>query len=118
MMAEATAFNEHGKGQNNHNLLSFGSMEIDRSTRQVRVDQREILLTTAEFDLLWRLACRAGEAVTRDELYADILSREYDGLDRCIDLRVSRLRRKLGDNSRNPRLIKSVRYEGYLLVSE
>lgn len=99
-----------------HESVNLGSLEIDRSRRKVRIDEQEIILTEAEFDLLWRLARQAGEAVTRDQLYEDILRREYDGLDRCIDLRVSRLRKKLGDDSRNPRLIKSVRYEGYLLV--
>jgi len=118
MNGETSAPHNGQKSPDNLNSLSLGQMEIDRNTRQVRLDQREISLTTAEFDLLWRLARRAGRPVTRDELYADILSREYDGLDRCIDLRVSRLRKKLGDDSRNPRLIKSVRYEGYLLVSE
>ncbi len=106
------------KARDSQNSLNLGSMEIDRNTRQVRIGHREISLTVAEFDLFWRLARRAGEAVSRDELYVDILRREYDGLDRCIDLRVSRLRKKLGDDSRNPRIIKSVRYEGYLLVSE
>ena len=117
MNSDISADSGNGKGIH-HDFLTLGSMEIDRSTRQVRLGRREISLTSAEFDLLWRLASHAGEAVTRDQLYVDILSREYDGLDRCIDLRVSRLRKKLGDDSRNPRLIKSVRYEGYLLVSE
>lgn len=109
---------EARRNSDNDNRISFANMEIDRSLRQVRVNEREVSLTEAEFNLLWRLACEAGRAVTRDQLYEDILRREYDGLDRCIDLRVSRLRRKLGDNSRDPRLIKSVRYEGYLLVAE
>jgi DNA-binding response OmpR family regulator len=118
MNGESTLQKDNGRGQPTHDSLHLGPMEIHRQTRRVRIDEREVSLTTAEFDLLWRLARRAGEPVTRDELYADILRREYDGLDRCIDLRVSRLRKKLGDDSRNPRLIKSVRYEGYLLVAE
>ncbi len=118
MNDQTTAPVSDEKTQDNPDSLNLGSMEIDRSARRVRIGNREISLTAAEFDLFWRLARRAGEAVTRDELYMDILRREYDGLDRCIDLRVSRLRKKLGDDSRNPRLIKSVRYEGYLLVSE
>lgn len=118
MKGDISAESGNGKGLQHLTSLSLGSMEIDRNRRRVRLDQREIALTSAEFDLLWRLASCAGEAVTRDQLYADILSREYDGLDRCIDLRVSRLRKKLGDDSRHPRIIKSVRYEGYLLVSD
>ncbi len=117
MDGETTVGNSAEREPGNLNSLILGSIEIHRNARRVKIDQREISLTVAEFDLLWRLARRAGEAVTRDELYTDILRREYDGLDRCIDLRISRLRRKLGDDSRNPRFIKSVRYEGYLLVS-
>jgi two-component system response regulator RstA len=90
---------------------------VDVSRRKVRVDKRDISPTEAEFDLLWRPACEAGRPVTLDQFYEGILHRKYDGLDRCIELRVSRLRKKLGDDSRNPRLIKSVRYEGYLPVA-
>jgi len=118
MNLEPTPSENSGRDLQIPDSLNLGTLEIDRQARQVRIDDREISLTSAEFDLLWSLACRAGQPVTRDQLYHDILSREYDGLDRCIDLRVSRLRRKLGDDSRHPRLIKAVRYEGYLLVAE
>jgi len=75
----------------------------------------EVGVTTAEFDLLWTLASRAGEVVTREDLYASLRGIAYDGLDRSIDLRVARLRRKLGDEGKQPRLLKSIRGAGYLL---
>ena len=75
-------------------------------------------LTTAEFDLLWLLASRVGDVVTRDDIYRTLRGIEYDGLDRAIDLRVARLRRKLGDEGKQPRLLKSVRGIGYLLVPD
>ena len=75
-----------------------------------------VALTTAEFDLLWLLAFHAGEVLSRDHIYRELRGMEYDGLDRSMDLRVARLRRKLGDDGKQPRLIKSVRGSGYLLV--
>ena len=91
---------------------------ISPDSRQVTIDGKCIALTVGEFDLLSILASRRGKVVSRDELCKTLLRREYDGLDRCIDLRMSRLRKKLEDNARLPRLIKSVRSEGYMLVKQ
>ncbi|HOP06073.1 MAG TPA: winged helix-turn-helix domain-containing protein [candidate division Zixibacteria bacterium] len=96
---------------------NVGTLTIHRPSRQVSVNGRDFRLSTAEFDLLWYLAGRAGEVVTRDELFQQVLGFEYNGLDRTVDLRVSRIRKRIGDNSGAPRLIKSVRSEGYLLVA-
>ncbi len=68
--------------------------------------------------MLWLLARRAGHAVARREICSRLRGFPYDGLDRTVDLRVARLRRKLGDDARHPRLIKSIRGEGYMLVRE
>ena len=98
--------------------INVGNLAIDLSCRSTVLGERRIDLTDAEFEVLWYLAQNAGRAVSRDELHNAVLGTVWDGLDRCIDLRVSRLRRKLGDDGRNPRLIKSVRYEGYLLAPD
>ena len=96
--------------------LETGRLSLDLSRRSVWLNGQQIDLTDAEFDVLWCLVLRSGQVVTRDELYQQVLKTEYDGLDRCIDLRVSRLRKKLGDNARSPRIIRSVRSEGYILI--
>lgn len=70
-------------------------------------------LTSAEFDLLWALVCRAGEVVSRDDLMLQLRGVEFDGLDRTIDGRISKLRRKLQDDASHPRRIKTVRSKGY-----
>lgn len=75
-------------------------------------------LTTAEFDLLKLLAENVGVTVTRNELYQGIHGMRYDGIDRSIDLRISRLRRKLGDDPAKPQRIKSIRGTGYQLSTE
>ena len=56
--------------------------------------------------------------IGRDQLYQELHGVRYDGLDRSIDLRVSRLRKKLGDDPVQPRRIKSIRGVGYLLATE
>lgn len=89
---------------------------IDATKRKVSYKQQEIPLTCAEFDLLWVLASHAGRIISRDELHQEIFRLAYDGLDRSIDLRISRLRKKLSDNSKEPNIIKTVRNKGYLLA--
>ncbi len=89
---------------------------IDATKRKVSYQQQEISLTCAEFDLLWVLASHAGRIISRDELHQEIFRLAYDGLDRSIDLRISRLRKKLSDNSKEPNIIKTIRNKGYLLA--
>jgi DNA-binding response OmpR family regulator len=96
--------------------ISLGRLHVDRRSRTVSIDGNAVYLTSGEFDLLWCLASRAGNVITRDELFKQLLSIEYNGLDRTIDVRVSRLRRKLGDDSDRPHLIKAIRGDGYLLA--
>ncbi len=96
--------------------LQVGRLFVDAASRRAEMDGEPITLTTAEFDLLWLLASNAGEIVSRDRIYRELRGIEYDGLDRSMDLRVARLRKKLGDDGKRPRLIKSVRGTGYLLA--
>ncbi|MDG2470896.1 MAG: response regulator transcription factor [Pirellulaceae bacterium] len=96
--------------------ISVGTVEIETANRTCRLAGDEIELTTAEFDLLFLLAKHAGETLSRSHLYDELNGFRYDGLDRSIDLRVSRLRKKLKDDSSRPQLIKSVRGVGYMLA--
>ncbi len=98
--------------------IEVDDLTIDSSSRIVQIGRTPIELTTAEFDLLWLLARNAGNVIGRDQLYQELHGVRYDGLDRSIDLRVSRLRKKLGDDPVQPRRIKSIRGVGYLLASE
>ncbi len=94
--------------------LSFGQLHIRKSARDVKIGDRAIELTTAEFDLLWLLASNAGRVLPRNEILKDLRGLDYDGIDRSIDSRVSRLRRKLGDEATSFAHIKTVRPHGYL----
>jgi len=94
--------------------IELHDIVIDQSKRMVRKGGEMLDLTTAEFDLLWLLAGNAGKVLDRDELHRKIFRLEYDGTDRTIDLRVSRIRRKIEDDPKHPAIIKTVRGLGYL----
>ena len=80
------------------------------------MDRENIPLTPVEFDLLVVLAQAKGRIKTREQLLNEIRDRNYDAYDRSIDVHISALRKKLGDDSKNPRLIRTVRSVGYTLV--
>ncbi|WP_189533451.1 two-component system response regulator RstA [Paludibacterium paludis] len=94
--------------------LSFGQLSVDPINRDVVLDGEQITLSTSDFDLLWLLASHAGEIMKRETLLKHLRGVSYDGLDRSIDVAVSRLRKKLGDNPNEPFRIKTVRNKGYL----
>jgi len=91
-------------------------LEIDSRKRVAHLGDQELELTDAEFDLLAYMQEHAGEHLTREQLSRDVCGVEYDGLDRTIDVRVGRLRAKIGDEAKSPRWIKSIRSVGYLFL--
>jgi DNA-binding response OmpR family regulator len=98
--------------------LQFGSLRIDSTARVVSLDEEIIDLTTAEFDLLWILASSAGSVIDRDSLFKRLRGLDYDGLDRSMDVTISRLRKKLGDDGESSKQIKTVRGKGYLFAAK
>lgn len=92
----------------------YGRFFISRASRVVRLADAEILFSTAEFELLWLLAEHAGSVLSRDAIKRSLHGIDHDGLDRSIDMRISRLRRKLDDDAEQPKRIKTVRNQGYL----
>lgn len=92
-----------------------GELRIVVSSRAAFFHGEELELSTAEFDLLLMLTRCAGEVVGRESLYRALRGIGYNGIDRSLDVRISRLRRKLGAEGRA--LIKTVRGEGYLYVN-
>jgi DNA-binding response OmpR family regulator len=98
--------------------LTFGQLHIVRDAKAVFYRDQAITLTSHEFDVLWILASHAGQVVSRDQLVSELRGFEYNGLDRSIDLRVSRLRKKLDDNAETPHRIKTIWARGYLFSPE
>ncbi len=103
--------------ENSSQLMSFGDLTVDQARQEVRLQGNKIELTTHEFDLLCILIKNAGKVISREELFKQTRGIDYDGLDRSIDVRISRLRKKLGDDSKRPHRIKTVWGKGYLLSS-
>jgi two-component system response regulator RstA len=95
-----------------------GRLTIDAARRSAAIEGREVDLTTGDFDILWLLASRQGNVVTRDEILRVVRGISYDGLDRSIDARICRLRRKLQDAGGAESMIKTVRLRGYLFAGE
>ncbi|HIE4564635.1 TPA: winged helix-turn-helix domain-containing protein [Stenotrophomonas maltophilia] len=93
--------------------LAFGQLYIDMASRNVTLAGKPVALTTAEFDLLTALASNAGRILGRDWLFQQLRGIGFDGMDRSIDARISRLRRKLGDTDPETARIKTVRGQGY-----
>ena len=81
------------------------------------LDEKPVALSSNEFDLLYFLAVRADEIQSRETLYLQLYKREYDGLDRSLDVRVSHLRKKLGDDGA-PDKIRTVWGHGYLFAAD
>jgi len=98
--------------------LEFGTLKITRNSRTVSRDEKLIEFTTTEFDLLWLLASNAGNILSRDQISETLTGIEYDGLDRSIDIKISRLRKLLQDDPTKPKGIKTVRGQGYLFVAD
>lgn len=99
-----------------HKAIRFGTLAIDPVNRQVQLSGESIALSTADFDLLWELATHAGQIMDRDALLKNLRGVSYDGMDRSVDVAISRLRKKLQDSATEPYRIKTVRNKGYLFA--
>jgi DNA-binding response OmpR family regulator len=98
--------------------IELGGLRVSEVSQQVWLDGDEILLTTQDFTLLLVLARQAGTILSREALFKSIRGIDYDGLDRSIDGRISKLRKKLNDNALAPTRIKTIWGKGYLIVPD
>jgi DNA-binding response OmpR family regulator len=96
--------------------IVVGPVSLDPSTRQAVVRGREVLLTTAEFDMLLVLARAAGRVLSRDQLMADLHGTSWSYFDRSIDVHVSRIRGKIEHDPHKPVLLRTIRGVGYQFV--
>ena len=98
--------------------IHLNQLVIDKQNLTVELRGESVSITSAEFDVLWLLAEKAGEVVSRQELVNKLRGFDYDGFDRSIDLRISRIRKKLGDDPNEPYLIKTIWGKGYLFAPD
>jgi len=94
--------------------VRVGALQLDPASRRATFEGRQLELTSYEFDLLRVLAERAGRVLSREQLLDLARGSADEAFDRSIDVHVSRLRQKLGDDARKPRWLKTVRGAGYL----
>ena len=96
--------------------LRFGALEIDRTARTVRLGDEERTITSHQFEILWALASRPGQVLTRDALMQLVRGEDLEAFDRSIDVHVSRIRQAIEDEPRHPRRILTVRGVGYVFA--
>jgi len=98
--------------------FSFGNLTINQATQVVSLNGQNLNVSSKEFEVLWILAKNAGQIISREELVTQLRGFDYDGYDRSIDIRISKLRKKLGDDAGHPFRIKTVWGKGYLFVED
>jgi len=97
--------------------ITVGQLRIVPSARSAFLEETALVLTPVEYDLLLCLGKASGRVKTRDQLLEEIRERNYEVFDRSIDVHISALRKKLGDDAKNPRFIRTFRSAGYMLIN-
>jgi two-component system response regulator CpxR len=97
--------------------IVVGPLRLNPNARVAMLGEETLKLTALEFDLLAALASAPGRVKSREQLIETIAERNYDGLDRSIDVHVWSLRKKLGDDPKKPRFIQTIRAVGYMLIN-
>lgn len=97
--------------------IVVGKLRVNTDARVALLDDQPLTLTPVEFDLLAVLARARGRVKSREQLLEEIRDRNYDVFDRSIDVHISTLRRKLGDDAKEPRFIRTLRSAGYMLIN-
>ena len=97
-------------------LLTSGPLTVDAEARRATLDGQVLVLTAVEFDMLHCLIRGCGRVQTREHLLLEVADRDFEGFDRSIDVHISALRRKLGDDAKSPRFIHTVRSVGYMIM--
>jgi DNA-binding response OmpR family regulator len=118
LLARIRAQSRRGRGDigPRADLLRVGDVVLDRAKRSATVDGTALELTTYEFDLVMALMERAGRVLTREQLVDLVRGDASEAFERSIDVHVSNLRKKLGDDPRRPRRLKTVRGVGYMFA--
>jgi DNA-binding response OmpR family regulator len=110
--ARIRAVLRRGTASDEDPVIRVGRLAVDPRTRRVTLDGAEVDLTRKEFDLLYALASRKGEVVSKRTLLAEVWQQAYGGGDRTVDVHLSWLRRKLGETAAEPRYLHTVRGVG------
>lgn len=115
VVARVKALEGRKQREDNKDVLIFdkGRFKIYLEERMVQINNEEISLTPNEFDLLYQLALAPGRVFTRDQLIEAVMGIDFDGFDRTIDVHIKNLRKKIEEDTKNPRYIRTVTGVGY-----
>lgn len=95
--------------------IEVGPLRVEPESRTAVLDGTALQLTAVEFDLLLSLARAAGRVKTREQLLLEVADRNFEVFDRSIDVHISSIRKKLGDDPKSPRFITTIRSVGYMM---
>ncbi|MBE0428523.1 MAG: response regulator transcription factor [Thermoleophilia bacterium] len=115
LVARVKAILRRGRAARAPSKVTAGAVVIDRNRHTAAVDGRNIDLTAREFEILNTLASRPGMVFTREQLLEQVWGYSYFGDPRVVDVHMAKLRKKIEDDSANPRHIKTIRGVGYKL---
>jgi len=94
-------------------IVEVGPLAIDPEAREATLEGKPLVLTPIEYDMLLALARGVGRVKTREALLLEVAERDFESFDRSIDVHISSLRKKLGDDPKTPKFIETVRGAGY-----
>ncbi len=104
------------KGDAHEPAVVVGALRIEPETRVASVGEQPLTLTAVEFDLLLSLARACGRVKTRERLLLEVAERDFEAFDRSIDVHISSIRKKLGDDPKTPQYIQTIRGVGYMML--
>lgn len=116
LLARIQAVLRRGEPTDANQRVRVGSLDVSWAKRTALIDGRDLGLTAAEFELLGVLVRNRGRILTRDRIMDQTRGVDWDALDRSIDVHISRLRQKLGDDAKHPAFIRTIRGSGYIFV--
>jgi two-component system phosphate regulon response regulator OmpR len=116
LVARIQAVLRRGAGAEMEESVRYGELEVSWTSRAARLEGQDLALTTAEFELLGLLVRNRGRILSRDRILDETRGIDWEAYDRSIDVLVSRLRQKLGDDARRPTFIRTVRGLGYSFI--
>ncbi len=116
LLARLNAILRRSAGEATADVIRFGSLEVDRGSRQVRLNGAPVAITGHQFDLLLVLAEHAGRVMSREQIMDQMRGDSLEAFDRSIDVHISRIRQAIEADPKNPRRIITVRGAGYVFA--
>ena len=116
LVARVQAVLRRGAPPDKEERLRIGTLDVDWATRCARLAGRDLAVTTSEFELLALLVRNPGRVLSRERILDGTRGIDWEAYDRSIDVLISRLRQKLGDDAKHPSFIRTVRGAGYVFI--